>query len=431
MWRTRKYVLVLAVFLAVLAGCAGDSSYLDGEAHIPPANNNANEYLYERECTTGLGNDRDDEPCEYLHETGYTARQNDDNDEEILVGNKSYTSLNLSISWAEMFNIMRTATLSSHADFSDMKYSILTVRTVGLFTASDNWHEYAIINQSTPCFEYGHALYEKLNSPITIRHAPFGDYADTEEPGLIRLLFERHIVDISSDGMRMLASTYQGTNLTPNYLFEVIEDEIVIWDYLLYDEWWFPGHQLSHKFGFHIKSEYDPIINAYTNIDTGEIFSLPGDVGIFNRNETHVAFIQWENRKFTVRIYDIENADVIFSSELFLPVGVTELLFFDDGHVIFHDCFNYYSLCIESSQLTHMFTKPIGVISPDGRYLAYSSAQPVDFALNPEETQGLYFGIYIVDITSGKTMFIPITLQHDYGSLSGYGIIGWTMVARE
>jgi len=121
----------------------------------------------------------------------------------------------------------------------------------------------------------------------------------------------------------------------------------------------------------------------------------------------------------------------IFSSGLFLPVGVTELLFFDDRYVIFRDCFNYYSLCIESSQFTHMLAKPIGVISPDGRYLAYPSAQPIDFALNPEETLGLHFGIYIVDISSNKTMFIPITLQHDYGSLSGYGIIGWTMVARE
>ena len=36
-------------------------------------------------------------------------------------------------------------------------------------------------------------------------------------------------------------------------------------------------------------------------------------------------------------------------------------------------------------------------------------------------------GFYVFDMLIGKTAFFPISLR-DYGSLSGYGIIGWTRI---
>jgi len=338
--------------------------------------------------------------------------------------------LNPPIPWEEQFDIMHPQVLASPYTFSDMEYVLLVRRAVDRFSASEFWFEYALIGASYTSFDEGQALYENINTLYIIRREPTlmhdttGNFVEVQEYGLIRRFFERHVIRFSTDGTQVITQTHLSEWSYP-VLYEIFRGQDNLANFTDHS-WYTHMENITRNFRFKICFEYLFPYVVFKNVYANEKFKILSDgCIILNAEETQVAYIVRYEEGFFIRVHVVSTNENIFLSDLIVPDRFFSLMHLDDSQIIFRHSFNYYKINREDNTITFLFTKPYGIFSPDARFFAYTSIQPLDLLEFPDVTAHLEFGIYIFDRFTDKTVFYPIEVNED-DCCVGYSIILWT-----
>jgi len=323
--------------------------------------------------------------------------------------------------WHEQYAIMRELELSDADIFYDLEYVLLVKREEGWFTdGKDAWFKFAFLGGMYTDFDSGNALYEMINALYTVRRDPVGIHAETDRAGLFRHLFERHVIGVSSGGTRVLTQTviceYGGGH---PILFEVFEGVNRLTEFTGPPSLAIMSTTPNKRF------TTDTMGRTYVCVQTDNEFTISSSEHIFNFDETRFAYSVREDDGVVIKIYDICYGENVFMSDL-LATNFVYMRHLGNNHVIFEHGFNYYKLDIPTNTVTFLFTKPSGVISPDGRFLAFMSVQPWGLWEHAEYTDGLDFGIFIYKIATGKAVFYPIDVAY---SDFWYSIVSWTNIS--
>lgn len=369
--------------------------------------------------------------CRIPHEEQYlndeSKNETEDEPQELPVA----VTLRPRADWHEQFAIMHSLELSDAAVFYDTEYVLLVARCAGRFGDGLGWSEFSVMGGTYTDFESGRDLYERINALYTMRRAPVGRYADTRIPGLYRHLFERHVIRLSSDGTRVLTATSvcRYSALIP-FLYEAFEGENQLWSF---------RHE-HHYLGFLL---YTPTPNMRFASDLNEtVFHCmhTGDEVVFpwssspvpNFYETRFAYIVQKEGGAVIKIRDVQLDKTVFASNLLVgDLPSIRFQYVGEKYIILNDRLNYYRLDINTGDLYFLFSKPVGTVSPDGRFLAFTSVQPwIARDSSPEHTEhmaGLDTGIFIHELATGKTVFYPVSLA--VPEYFGYGIVSWANIS--
>lgn len=301
--------------------------------------------------------------------------------------------------------------LMDASEFRDMEYVALVKQTGDFYGASEAWYDYAIIGGEIDSYQKGVDYYEKLNVVYSQQREPIGYFSDTEEQGLIRLLFERHVIKVSTDGTKILCETYLG-DYNEDRLYEVFSMNGKYYQYKYY-----PGSSdydtdwvnVSNTMNYYMKDRGTNLVD----IITGEKHSIK-KAKIINSSDTIFACYSYnENIEDVIsfEIYSIKTGEVLYSSPL-IQYNDSDSIWLEylcDDYLIFSfwndqieltDMTNYYKLDFATNEIQYLITSHFsGQFSPDGKYFIYS---PYDYH-TLLEIEGKERGFYIYELESGKT----------------------------
>jgi hypothetical protein len=339
------------------------------------------------------------------------------------------------VDWNEQYTIMQSLELSDADIFSEMEYILFFFFYAGWYTDGKSpWYEYAILGGEYSNFNDGIDLFERINALYTTRRDPVGNHADTQNEGLFRHLFERHVVGLSSDGTRIftrMSLSRYNHGVGPGF-YEVIEGRNRLFE--LTGEYWIAFSAITPNIRF---ITTDTMMQTFNSIHADIEITFPRTrERILNFEETRFAYFIQQDEGIVINVLDIHQDEIIFTSDLLITgSGSVWMRHLGENHIVFEDWFNYYKLDMETNTVTFLFTMPRGIISPDGRYLAFASIHPLDLwelKESPELTEGLDFGIFVHDIFTKETVFYPVDMSHAYiGDFSdfGYRTISWTNIS--
>jgi len=311
--------------------------------------------------------------------------------------------------------------LTDTSEFRDMEYVALVRQTGASYGASEAWYDYAIIGGEIDSYQKGVDYYEKLNAIYSQQREPIGYFSDTEEQGLIRHLFERHVIKVSTDGTKILCETYLG-DYNEDRLYEVFSMNGKFYQYKFnqgasgYDT---DMVNVSNTMNYYKKDRGTNLVD----IITGEKHSIE-NANIINSNDTIFARYSLRDKNNAgIEICSIKTGEVLYSSPViqytdsdsfFLKYLCDNYLIFslwNDQHEITRMT-NYYKLDFATNEIQYLITSHIsGQFSPDGKYFIYS---PFEYPTSLE-LEGKERGFYICEIESGKKAFYSTgKLYEDY-----------------
>lgn len=333
--------------------------------------------------------------------------------------------------------------LSDTNIFRNMQYVALVKDEAGYYTdGGDAWYDFSFLGGEFSTYQKGKNAYESLNrlyySKRSVDHdyffpriSLFNDakeffdininpqkaksFADPALKGLYSLFFERHIVLVSSDASRVLCEAFTHDWRDPN-LYEVFENS-----------------NMLHSFEAPPYSVDMPRISGNirflssgkraVNIDTAHQYSISNAEIVFNANEDEYMFVDAGNEagKYTIKIASLESQALKFSQSI-QSENIPQIKFFDDNQILFsiytleHPYSHYYSLDRISHKLSYIATMPEGVVSPDGKYLIYTSLQP---PYEHDQSGFVELGYYIYNFSSEQTVFYSTNIRLDKSVYAG------------